>query len=129
MLAAARVRARRDAFAAAPAVAAVLAVARDTAPRFVCGDIERAAVRAACAVDLVWSNLALQWVNDLPRALAEFRRVLTVGGLLSFTTFGPDTLKELRAAFAGSTATRTSAASSTCTTSATCSCRPASPIR
>ena len=41
------------------------------------------------------------WVNDLPRAFAEFRRVLKVGGLLSFTTFGPDTLREVRAAFAG----------------------------
>ena len=61
----------------------------------------RALPFAAGAFDLVWSNLALQWVNDLPRALAEFRRVLKVGGLASFTTFGPDTLKELRAAFAG----------------------------
>ena len=49
----------------------------------------------------MWSNLALQWVNDLPRAFAEFRRVLRVGGLLSFTTFGPDTLREVRDAFAG----------------------------
>ena len=48
------------------------------------------------AFDLVWSNLALQWVNDLPRAFAEFRRVLKVGGLFTFTTFGPDTLKEIR---------------------------------
>ena len=40
-------------------------------------------------------------MNDLPRAFAEFRRVLKVGGLLSFTTFGPDTLREMRAAFAG----------------------------
>jgi malonyl-CoA O-methyltransferase len=51
-------------------------------------------------VDLVWSNLMLQWVNDLPRAFAEFRRVLRVGGLLTFTTFGPDTLQELARAFA-----------------------------
>ena len=53
---------------------------------------------AADSVDLVWSNLALQWVNDLPRALAEMRRVLAPGGLCVFTTFGTDTLKELRAA-------------------------------
>jgi len=70
------------------------------APSFVCGDIN-ALPFAGVSVDLVWSNLALQWVNDLPRAFAEFRRVLTVGGLLSFTTFGPDTLREVRAAFAG----------------------------
>ena len=69
-------------------------------PRFVCADIN-ALPFAGVSVDLIWSNLALQWVNDLPRAFAEFRRVLKVGGLLSFTTFGPDTLRELRTAFAG----------------------------
>jgi malonyl-CoA O-methyltransferase len=67
---------------------------------FVCADIN-ALPFAGVAFDLVWSNLALQWVNDLPRAFAEFRRVLKVGGLLSFTTFGPDTLREVRTAFAG----------------------------
>ena len=67
---------------------------------FVCGDIN-ALPLAGVSYDLVWSNLALQWVNDLPRAFAEFRRILKVGGLLSFTTFGPDTLREVRSAFAG----------------------------
>jgi len=70
------------------------------APAFLCADIG-ALPFAGVSVDLAWSNLALQWVNDLPRAFAEFRRVLKVGGLLSFTTFGPDTLREVRAAFAG----------------------------
>ena len=36
---------------------------------------------AGVTFDLVWSNLALQWVNDLPRAFAELRRVLRSGGL------------------------------------------------
>ncbi|HWA13348.1 MAG TPA: malonyl-ACP O-methyltransferase BioC [Burkholderiales bacterium] len=67
--------------------------------RFVCGDNERMPLREASAA-LVWSNLAFQWAGDLPRALAECRRVLHPGGLLMFTTFGPDTLKELRHAFA-----------------------------
>jgi malonyl-CoA O-methyltransferase len=71
-----------------------------TEPGFVCADID-ALPFAGVAFDLVWSNLALQWVNDLPHAFAQFRRVLTVGGLLSFTSFGPDTLREIRAAFAG----------------------------
>ncbi len=70
-------------------------------PGLVCGDLE-ALPLAGSSMDLVWSNLALQWVNDLPRALAEMRRVLTPGGLCVFTTFGPDTLKELRAAQASS---------------------------
>src|SRR5664279_547621 len=68
-------------------------------PHFVCGDVN-ALPFPGVAFDLAWSNLALQWVNDLPRALAEMRRVLKVGGLFTFTTFGPDTLKEIRAAFA-----------------------------
>jgi malonyl-CoA O-methyltransferase len=66
----------------------------------ICGDIERLPVKSG-AVDMVWSNLALQWVNDAPLAFAEFRRVLAPGGLLMFSTFGPDTLKELREAYAG----------------------------
>jgi malonyl-CoA O-methyltransferase len=71
-----------------------------TAPAFVCGDLA-ALPFAARSFDLVWSNLALQWVSDLPRALAEMHRVLRPDGLVSFTTFGPDTLREVRAAFAG----------------------------
>jgi len=65
-----------------------------------CGDIEQLPLRGA-AVDLVWSNLALQWANDPPRAFGELRRVVAPGGLLMFSTFGPDTLKELRAAYRG----------------------------
>ena len=68
-------------------------------PRFVCGDIAWLPFKTG-AFDLVWSNLALQWVSDLPKALAEVDRVLAVDGLITFSTFGPDTLKELRAAFA-----------------------------
>ena len=64
----------------------------------VCGDIERLPL-AEESVGMVWSNLALQWLNDLPRAFAEMRRVLLPGGLLMFSTFGPDTLKELRHAY------------------------------
>lgn len=64
----------------------------------VCGDIE-ALPLASGSVDLVWSNLALQWMNDPGKAFAECHRVLAPGGLLMFSTFGPDTLKELRAAF------------------------------
>lgn len=71
----------------------------NSTPRFLCGDINALPFGAA-AFDLVWSNLALQWVNDLPHAFGELHRVLRVGGLLTFTTFGPDTLREIRAAFA-----------------------------
>ncbi|NVE01053.1 methyltransferase domain-containing protein [Massilia sp. BJB1822] len=55
---------------------------------------------AANSVDLVWSNLALHWHPQPDRVFAEWRRVLRVDGLLMFSCFGPDTLQELRAAFA-----------------------------
>ena len=66
-------------------------------PRFVCADIETIPL-ATGSVDMVWSNLAMQWCNDLDAALQEFRRVLRPDSLLMFATLGPDTLKELRAA-------------------------------
>ncbi len=64
--------------------------------KFVCGDAEQLPL-ADKSVDLLFSNLALQWCGDLPQTFREFRRVLKPGGLLMFSTFGPDTLKELRA--------------------------------
>jgi len=72
--------------------------ARAPAPAFVCADIDALPLRAGAA-GLVCSSLALQWVDEPSRTFGEFARVLEVGGLLSFTTFGPDTLRELRAAF------------------------------
>jgi malonyl-CoA O-methyltransferase len=63
-----------------------------------CADFLRLPL-ANATFDMVWSNLALHWVNDPSAAFAELHRVLRVGGLLSFTTFGPDTLHELRSAF------------------------------
>jgi len=52
------------------------------------------------SVDLVWSNLALHWHPQPDRVFTEWRRVLRVDGLLMFSNFGPDTFRELRAAFA-----------------------------
>ena len=66
----------------------------------VCGHAE-ALPLASSSVDLVWSNLMLQWLPDPDAALAEVWRVLRPGGLFMFSTFGPDTLTELRQAFAG----------------------------
>lgn len=64
----------------------------------VCADAERLPL-ADGSVDLILSNLMLQWCNpDL--VFAEFRRVLAPRGLLTFTTLGPDTLRELRSAWA-----------------------------
>ena len=44
------------------------------------------------------SNLALQWCQPM-MVFNETRRVLRPGGLFVFTTFGPDTLRELRSAW------------------------------
>lgn len=66
----------------------------------VCADVRRLPL-AAGGLDLVWSNLMLQWLADPRPAIAEMQRVLRPDGLLMFSTLGPDTLKELRAAFRG----------------------------
>jgi len=65
----------------------------------VCGDVE-ALPLADHSAELILSNLTLQWCGDLEGTFREFLRVLRPGGLLMFTTFGPDTLGELRAAWA-----------------------------
>jgi malonyl-CoA O-methyltransferase len=65
----------------------------------VCGDLACLPL-ARDSQELVISNLALHWSDDLDQAISEFARVLRPGGLLSFSTFGPDTLGELRAAWA-----------------------------
>jgi malonyl-CoA O-methyltransferase len=52
------------------------------------------------SVDVLHSNLCFQWIDDLSALFGECVRVLKPGGLLLFSTFGPDTLKELRAAWA-----------------------------
>ena len=65
----------------------------------VCGDAA-ALPLADGSVDVLFSNLCLQWVEDLQAAFAGFRRVLRPGGLLLVSTFGHDTLHELRAALA-----------------------------
>src|SRR5438876_125491 len=70
---------------------------RANAPRLVCADAERLPLTGACA-ELVFSNLTLQWCRH-GAVFEESARVLAMSGLLLFSTFGPDTLKELRNAF------------------------------
>lgn len=62
-----------------------------------CADIEQLPL-ADASVDMIFSNLAIQWCNDLDAAFSGMHRVLRTDGLLTFSTLGPDTLKELRAA-------------------------------
>jgi malonyl-CoA O-methyltransferase len=65
----------------------------------VAGDA-RAVPLADHSVDVVFANLCLPWTDDLPALLAGLRRVLRPGGLLLCSTYGPETLLELREAFA-----------------------------
>jgi malonyl-CoA O-methyltransferase len=67
-------------------------------PALLCADAERLPV-AGASLDLVFSNLALQWCEP-SRVFAEAARALVSEGLFLFSTVGPDTLRELRAAFA-----------------------------
>jgi malonyl-CoA O-methyltransferase len=69
----------------------------------VCADALRLPFADASA-DLIYSNLMLQWCDPLHIAFAEARRVLKPGGLCMFSTFGPDTLMELRDAWAAADA-------------------------
>jgi malonyl-CoA O-methyltransferase len=52
------------------------------------------------SVDFLHSNLCFQWINDLATLFAECVRVLKPDGILVFSSLGPDTLQELRAAWA-----------------------------
>jgi malonyl-CoA O-methyltransferase len=61
----------------------------------------RALPFAEGSVDVLFSNLCVQWIDDLPALFDEFRRVLRPRGYLVLSTFGPDTLHELRAAWGG----------------------------
>jgi malonyl-CoA O-methyltransferase len=65
----------------------------------VCGDIE-ALPFADAGFELVHANLAMHWCRDPERGFGELRRVLRPRSLLLFTTFGSDTLRELRSAWA-----------------------------
>jgi malonyl-CoA O-methyltransferase len=92
----------KDAVRAAKRGESLIGRARRTlggALRFhLCADFSHLPLRTGC-VDMVWSNLSLAWAADPLAALREFHRILAGGGLLMLSSYGPDTLKELRAAF------------------------------
>ncbi|BAF61373.1 malonyl-ACP O-methyltransferase BioC [Candidatus Vesicomyidisocius calyptogenae] len=48
------------------------------------------------SIDIITSNLMMQWCPDLNTLFSECFRVLKNDGLFLFSTFGPDTLKELK---------------------------------
>jgi len=64
----------------------------------ICGDAESLPL-AGESVDLVFSNLALQWCETPHKALREIARVMRPGGQAVLSTLGEDSLWELRAAW------------------------------
>ena len=68
-------------------------------PGVVCGNSQQLPL-ADASVDMVYSSLSLQWCDQPDKAFAEIRRVLKPDGVVLFSTFGPDTLKELRSSWA-----------------------------
>jgi len=78
----------------------MLAQARsnDSACAYLAGDIEQLPLGEA-SVDMCFSNLAVQWCDDLPRALAEFYRVTRPGGVIAISTLADGSLMELRQAW------------------------------
>ncbi len=63
--------------------------------RFLCADAENLPLADGSA-DLVFSNLMLQWIPNPDQFFLEMQRILVPGGLLMFSCYGPDTLKEMR---------------------------------
>lgn len=81
-------------FAAAPAGRPGVRIAPVS---YLAGDAHALPLASGCA-DLIWSNLMLHWLDDVPAAIAEWHRVIRPDGLLMFSALGVDTLVELRRA-------------------------------
>lgn len=79
---------------------AMLEAARRAAPKAVAigADAERLPLARGSA-QLIFANMVLPWCRP-DRVFAEAARVLAEGGLLSFATLGPDTLEQVRRAWA-----------------------------
>ena len=67
--------------------------------QYICGDAENLPLVKNSA-ELVFSNLMLQWCNNLDAAFTQIKGTLKKQGMFLFATLGPDTLKELRSSWA-----------------------------
>jgi len=76
----------------------VLPFLKSNKSSLICADITHLPLPCASA-DLAWSNLAIHWIDDIPRAINEMYQAIRTDGLIMFSTLGPDSLKELRSAF------------------------------
>ena len=67
----------------------------DNKSDFVCGDIEELSF-SENTFDVIWSTSSLQWCNNVSDIFKKAKVILKPGGLFIFSTFGPNTLFELR---------------------------------
>lgn len=65
---------------------------------WLCGDVEQMPL-ANQSIGLLFSNLTIQWCEQLEQLAAEIHRVLRPGGTALLSTLGPRTLHEMRAAW------------------------------
>jgi malonyl-CoA O-methyltransferase len=65
---------------------------------YVCADAENLPFKNQ-SIELIISNLALQWCQQLASSLEDFKRILIPHGQLLFSTFGSNTLQELKIAW------------------------------
>ena len=70
-----------------------------TLQQFICADMEAIPLSEG-SIDMIWSNLSLQWCNHLDQVFTQIGKILKHNGLFIFSTFGPSTLHELRASLA-----------------------------
>jgi malonyl-CoA O-methyltransferase len=64
---------------------------------YLCADAENLPIQPQ-SVDMVVSNLSLQWCN-LEKVFSDSKRILKPGSRFYFTTFGANTLQELKSAW------------------------------
>ncbi len=69
-----------------------------TKPSALQGDASRIPLKDG-SIDLVFANMLLPWIDDLPACFSDIARILPAGGLFAFATFGPDSLSEIREAW------------------------------
>ena len=62
---------------------------------FICGDIEKLSF-SENTFDVIWSTSSLQWCNNISDIFKKAKSILKPGGLFIFSTFGPNTLFELK---------------------------------
>lgn len=75
-----------------------VAQAKSAADRYLCADMEAIPLEDQ-SVDVVFSNLAVQWCPDMTRVLSELYRVTKRGGIVAFSTLGENSLAELSMAW------------------------------